>query len=322
MSNLSNTLRVFFSLSCRVSALFAALAFFICFAAVQSASAAAFVVTTTADSGAGSLRAAITAANTNAQPDTITFNIPTGSAGCTGLACTVTLTTGELPILNDGAGNTVTIDGSGVNRVTISGGGNSRVFFVTNSASLSLINLTVTDGSSNFGGGLYNDGGTLDLNGVTVSGNTVTASGGGIYTTGATGNTTLTNSTVSGNTSKFSGGIQIDRGGVLNLTNSTITNNSASSTSDGAAAGGVVAFGTVNVKNTIIAGNTQSVSPDVRGFFTSQGYNLIGNTTGSSGFSAANNDILNPAGGAMLGALADNGGKTDTHALLYGQSGN
>ena len=39
-------------------------------------SAATYVVTTTADSGAGSLRQAILDANGNAGADTITFNIP------------------------------------------------------------------------------------------------------------------------------------------------------------------------------------------------------------------------------------------------------
>lgn len=40
---------------------------------------ASFVVTTTADSGAGSLREAITNANKAADLDTITFNIGTGA---------------------------------------------------------------------------------------------------------------------------------------------------------------------------------------------------------------------------------------------------
>jgi hypothetical protein len=48
--------------------------------------AAVFVVTTTADGGVGSLRALITTANTNAQMDTITFNILSGSTGCTGFS--------------------------------------------------------------------------------------------------------------------------------------------------------------------------------------------------------------------------------------------
>lgn len=321
MSDLSNTFRVSVSQLVRVRVLFAALAFIICFAVVQSASAATFTVTNTNDSGAGSLRAAITNAN-NSQSDTIIFNIPTGSAGCTGSDCTITLTTGEFFLRND-AGNTLTIDGSGANRITISGNNTSRVFYISGfGASLNLINLTITGGNgtgtiagdNGFGGGLFNNGGTVNLDSVTVSGNFVTASGGGIETTG---NMNLINSTISGNTSMNSGGIQTE-GGTLNLTNSTITNNSANNSTFSFAAGGVRNAGgsAVNVKNTIIAGNGHTINPDVFGSFNSQGYNLIGNTSGSTGFSSASNDILNPAGGAKLNTLNDNGGKTRTHALL------
>jgi hypothetical protein len=61
---------------------------------------ATYVVTTTADSGAGSLRQAITDANNNAGADTISFNIGSGAA-------TITLTTTVLPTITD----QVTIDG-------------------------------------------------------------------------------------------------------------------------------------------------------------------------------------------------------------------
>jgi hypothetical protein len=75
------------------------------------------------------------------------------------------------------------------------------------------------------------------------------------------------------------------------------------------------------VRNTIIAGNRSgSISTDVKGTFVSQGYNLIGNPETSSGFSAANYDILNPSGGAMLAPLGNNGGPTPTHALLIGSA--
>ena len=323
MLDFTNTLRTFYSQLIRVSTFF--VAFFICLAVVQTASAATFVVNTTADTGAGSLRAAITAANTNLQADTITFNIPTGSTGCTGLVCTITLTSGELSILSD-AGNMLTIDGTGPNRLSISGNNASRVFYINPSANVSVTNLTITGGNgigttaavfNNNGGGLLNNGGTLNLNGVTLTVNMVTNLGGGIYTSG--GSTTFTNSTVSGNTSQFGGGISNNNSASLFLTSSTITNNSASDTT-GQATGGVrnAADSTVTIKNTIVAGNNQSVNPDVFGAFISQGYNLIGNTNGGTGFSAALNDILNPAGGAMLDALAYNGGQTNTHALMTG----
>jgi hypothetical protein len=48
----------------------------VCSVKVAVAAPATFVVTTTSDSGAGSLRQAILDANANAGADTITFNIP------------------------------------------------------------------------------------------------------------------------------------------------------------------------------------------------------------------------------------------------------
>ncbi|PYS69457.1 MAG: hypothetical protein DMF69_16960, partial [Acidobacteria bacterium] len=77
---------------------------------------------------------------------------------------------------------------------------------------------------------------------------------------------------------------------------------------------------TANVVNTIVAGNqARTASPDTLGTYVSQGYNLIGdgqsNTTGFSGLG----DQVGPATARInprLGALAANGGPTQTHALL------
>src|SRR5438105_834129 len=69
-------------------------------ALAPAAVAAPFTVTTTADSGAGSLRQAIADANATAGTDTIGFAIPG-----TGLR-TIVLTTGALPAVTD----PVTID--------------------------------------------------------------------------------------------------------------------------------------------------------------------------------------------------------------------
>jgi hypothetical protein len=58
-----------------------------------TASAATFTVTTTADTGAGSLRDAITSANAASGPDDVRFNIP-GSG-----AKTISVTSAPLPIV-------------------------------------------------------------------------------------------------------------------------------------------------------------------------------------------------------------------------------
>src|SRR5262249_6780573 len=64
--------------------------------------------------------------------------------------------------------------------------------------------------------------------------------------------------------------------------------------------------------NTIIAGNTAPTAPDLAGNLGSQGYNLIGNTQGASGLDPTDLLNVNP----LLGSLQDNGGPTQTMALL------
>jgi hypothetical protein len=70
----------------------------------------------------------------------------------------------------------------------------------------------------------------------------------------------------------------------------------------------------VTLANTIIAGNTAPTGPDVGGTVSSLGYNLIGNSSGGSGFAAADLLDVNP----LLGPLQNNGGPTETMALLPG----
>ena len=77
-----------------------------------------------------------------------------------------------------------------------------------------------------------------------------------------------------------------------------------------------------HVGNTIIAGNSNSINPDVRGNYTSDRHNFIGSignalgfTNGVNGDQVGTNAVpLNP----QLGALANYGGPTQTRALLSG----
>ncbi len=109
------------------------------------------------------------------------------------------------------------------------------------------------------------------------------------------------------------GGIWNSGGGTVNITDSTIGDNTA------ALSGGGIwnQSGTVQLLNTIVAGNSASNldGPDIRGTATDDGYNLIGNTSGSSGFTAST-DQLNVS--ADLSALGNYGGLTQTLAPLPG----
>jgi hypothetical protein len=70
-------------------------------------------------------------------------------------------------------------------------------------------------------------------------------------------------------------------------------------------------------------GSSASVgAPDLVGFFTSLGHNLIGQADGSSGFTNGVNGDLAGSGSApvdpLIGPLSDNSGPTFTMALLHG----
>ena len=76
------------------------------------------------------------------------------------------------------------------------------------------------------------------------------------------------------------------------------------------------------MKNTIIANNTaQSGGPDFYGTLNSQGFNLIGNTSGATiSFTPPSTDQIGTSSASIdprLGPLQDNGGPTQTLALLF-----
>src|SRR5207249_2498179 len=74
--------------------------------------------------------------------------------------------------------------------------------------------------------------------------------------------------------------------------------------------------GAIQLYDTIIADNNADYGPDVylSGSVTSLGHNLIGNSSGASGFVASDLLNVNP----QLGPLQNNGGPTQTMALLTG----
>jgi CSLREA domain-containing protein len=294
------------------------------------------VVTKTDDTDDGvcdsdcSLREAIAAANSNPDTNTITFNIPLSDAGCNFGAgpCTITLGGTELEILesvnidNSTSGEAIIVDGDFSSRVfTISGG------------TVTLSALTITNGdssSSDFGGGGILNNGTLSVSGCTISLNYTQKAGGGIRNAGTL---KVINSTISGNSAENNGGgIHNDRNTAhLTVTNSTIANNIAGTdcfNDSGTCSGGGIFnnHGTVFLRNTIVAGNFNADSPttfsdDINGGVnTGSANNLIGDGTNLTGITNGNqgNQIgtsaspINP----RLAPLSNNGGPTQTHALL------
>jgi hypothetical protein len=250
--------------------------------------AATINVTTTADSGAGSLREALTNAGAG---DTITFTI----------SGTIQL----LSNLPDITANGLTINGNGA---TINGGTDIRVFTITGNVSVTINNLTMTGGGCNsacprqydFGGGIYNTG-TLTISNSTLSSNSATNGGGGIYN--ASGTVTLTNSTLSSNSATYGSGIY-NASGTMTISNSTLSGNSAF---DGG--GGIYnASGTVTISNSTLSGNSANGGG---GGIYNDGTLTLSNSTLSS----------NSARTGIGGGIRNNGGTlTINNSTLSGNS--
>ena len=185
---------------------------------------------------------------------------------------------------------------------------------------VTLRNLHIRNGNGlGSAGGILMSGGTLNLENVTISSCSVSGGDGGAIAIAA-GTVNLNNCTISGNTAAhYAGGI-VNDGGLLHITNSTITGNSSGFSN---LTGGVRnAAAPATLRNTIIAGNTGADLPNLDGFFTSLGYNIIGELgtnpgtptiTATTGDQFDVNDAL-----VNLGPLQNNGGSTPTHALGAG----
>lgn len=123
----------------------------------QAALAATIKVTTASDSGFGSLRAAITAANSTAADDLIVFEIPSGFDRTIDLASELPRLTSNMSIINSGA--TVTIARSF--RLRTPG---FWIFTIAPGNTVIMEGLTITRGA----GGISNRGSTLSLRNCTL----------------------------------------------------------------------------------------------------------------------------------------------------------
>ncbi|MDQ3815969.1 MAG: hypothetical protein M3347_18830, partial [Armatimonadota bacterium] len=141
------------------------------------------------------------------------------------------------------------------------------------------------------------------------------------------GSVSITNSTFSGNIAASQGGAIFNFTGnsadTMTIVNCTLSGNQAKTLNTGAGGGGIYNFSNnkCSVGNSIIVGNTTaSAGPDVLGPFTSLTHNVIGNNSGSTGFSnGVNNDQVGVTMAQLkLDTLKNNGGPTDTRALLSG----
>jgi hypothetical protein len=161
------------------------------------------------------------------------------------------------------------------------------------------------------GGGIYNAG-TMTITDSTISDNWCTgqgAWGGGIHNAESV-NLVVENSTIAQNhVTPYGGGNKSLKGGGIythptaaNLTihHATITANEVGSGGSGGLSQGGGVWGHVSLmRNSILSGNTAQNGPDILGEISTSEHNFVG-------------------GNALLGLLQDNGGPTQTIALLPG----
>ncbi len=305
--------------------------------------AAAFLWTSPAHAGTitvngttCTLANAITTANTGAN----TGGCTGGSSGADTLNITTDITlTAELPQIT----TDITIEGNGHTIQRDGGASNFRILHVSGSSgNLTLKKATISGGYiwsavNNYGGGIFVDLGSATIINSTISGNVTTGFGGGIFSnnsltvqnsaitgneTGSygggiftkSGSLTVENSTISGNSSPMGGGggIYTGNSSAISITNSTISGNSSPY------AGFGISNGTATIENSIIAQQTSGddcyFGPG--GAINSQGYNIESFNT--CNFTSTGDQRNVSSGNLNLGALADNGGDTQTRALGSG----
>ncbi|NEN91156.1 MAG: right-handed parallel beta-helix repeat-containing protein [Okeania sp. SIO3H1] len=179
---------------------------------------------------------------------------------------------------------------------------------ITNSTIADNSTLMTSEYGSADGGGIFSRNGDLEITNSTVSGNSAVGldktDGGGVYS--KKGDLTVVNSTISYNSTagnSADGGGIFSSTGIATITNSTIYGNSA----DGRG-GGLFSEGRTNLTNTIIANSTGRDAVLNNSKIDTNLNNLI------------EDGHYNPflSGDPGLGPLQDNGGFTETHALLPG----
>jgi Bacterial Ig-like domain (group 3)/Pectate lyase superfamily protein/Fibronectin type III domain len=304
-------------------------------------------VVTTADSGAGSLRQAITTANVTKGASIIDFS--SDVIGTISLASV-------LPTLH----RSIAIEGPGASELTIDGQGHGSVFTIGAGISAEIDGLTITGGDSKNGGGIFSLG-KLTINNLVIDGNSAGGKGGGIYS--GRGKVTATNSTICNNSASGIGGGIYSAGAPLLVTDSTVSGNSAGSNGGGifnqssmlsvgdstlsgnsAQSGGGIfnSHGTLITADATVSGNSAAVTGG--GIFSTAGanstlngtiiasstpgdlygtfkgsYNLI--SDGSGRLSSLHHNILGTTSSpidAMLAPLGDFGGPTETMPPLPG----
>src|SRR5215213_1560085 len=261
--------------------------------------AATFNVTSLADSGPGSLREAVLAANTASGSDQIFF--------APGLSGTITLTSGEIAITDH-----LVITGPGADVLTVSGNDQSRIFHIDDGTAgilnVTLFGLTLTQGFAQGPGGAVLGGAenitirnsvlsdSVSEGSISGTPTLTSACGGNIavfdFTRGFSGFLRIEDSTLVGGVAKaanvepFSWGGNLCAYGVLER--STVSGGSADS--------GSGLFGGGLIRASTISGNNQGAA--VYGSWNLEGSTVSGNAGGGV--------IIEFSGGTLNSTISGN----------------
>jgi hypothetical protein len=217
-------------------------------AGIAHLNAALITVTSNADSGSGTLRAAIGSASSG---DTINFAV----TGTIQLASALSIS------------QPVTIQGPGSSILTIEGSGADSVFVIAPGADFVLITgLTITGGHAALGGGIFIQGGAAIFN-CDITGNTATQRGGGIYRMTPTSATyrAIVDCTIEHNTAGIGGGgVYFPSGGAPGFVQHCLIQANTDNGPEGG--GGISSNGTLTISgSTFLSNNSVDNEPNPPG---------------------------------------------------------
>ncbi|GHV94107.1 hypothetical protein AGMMS50293_04270 [Spirochaetia bacterium] len=268
------------------------------------------LVSTSSNTGAGSLREALT----NAQNYELIIIDPLLSGQTISLTSRLSINTTKTLVIE---GNGIILLGSG-----ITPGASSQILYTSNSSgNITIRRIHFKNGkATNNGGAIYNSAGVLKLESCILSGNSTTAAsegGGAIYNAGTL---TVTGCTFYGNTSGAYGGAIYNTSGTLTVTGNIFRENVAAASYNIVYQGGTVSSGNYNILDTTDNGFTLA-SGDVRtsalpinsvSFKPLQGRHAIGNVISKPADYPAYDFYGEPIGNAPL-----NSGAVQTQAAGY-----
>ena len=260
------------------------------------------IVTSAADAGPGSLRAALAAVCFGG---TVRFDAALANT-------TIVLSSGELTLAR-----TVTVDGANAPGLAIGGGGSVRPFVVDARVAATIRDLSIVDGYGfELAGGILNNG-DLTLERVTVADNVVTTSGldfwkggGGIYN-GRDSSLTLLDSTVSGNqvTGGVGGGVMAFFDTLVTIEGSTISGNTTNDV-----AGGIRNLGAMTIRNSTISGNATT------GWHGGAIFHTDGTLRIESSTVAGNSAPGGTTGGIFVGTFTDAGARATLRNTIVAEN--